>query len=149
YGRWFVGAETNTCHNCLDRHVLAGRGDDIALIYDSPMTGAKRRFTYAEALTEVKAITAVLLSLGIGKGDRVVLYMPMIPAAVFSMLACARIGAVHSVVFGGFAACELASRLDDSGAKLIIGASCGLEPGRVVAYKPLLDEAIAIATCKP
>lgn len=149
YGQWFVGAETNTCYNCLDRHVLAGRGADTAIIYDSPMTGTKRRFTYEEALSEVNAIAAVMRDLGIAKGDRVILYMPMVPEAVFSMLACARIGAIHSVVFGGFAAAELASRIDDSGAKLIISVSCGIEPGRVVAYKPLLDQAIGLAKVKP
>lgn len=149
YGRWFVGAETNTCHNCLDRHVLAGRGADTAIIYDSPMTGTRQRFTYEEVLSEVKAVAAVMLGLGITRGDRVILYMPMVPEAVFSMLACARIGAVHSVVFGGFAAAELASRIDDSGAKLIISASCGIEPGRVVDYKPLLDQAIGLAKVKP
>jgi propionyl-CoA synthetase len=149
YGRWFAGAETNTCYNCLDRHVLAGRDADTAIIFDSPMTGTKRRFSFGEALHEVKAIAAVLIGLGVGKGDRVILYMPMVPEAVFSMLACARIGAVHSVVFGGFAASELASRIDDSGAKLVIVASCGLEPGRTVAYKPLLDQAIISAKVKP
>ena len=149
YGRWFVGGETNTCYNCLDRHVAAGRGEQRAFIYDSVMSGAKKSFTYAEVLTEVKAIAAVLRDLGIGKGDRVVIYMPMVPEAVFSMLACARLGAVHSVVFGGFAAQELAARLNDSEAKLIISASCGLEPGRVVAYKPLLEKAIELAVAKP
>ncbi|MFK4770237.1 AMP-binding protein [Rhizobium sp. ZW T2_16] len=149
YGRWFVGAETNTCFNCLDRHVAAGRGEQAAFIYDSAMTGERKSFTYAEVLSEVKAIAAVLADLGIGKGDRVVIYMPMVPEAVFSMLACARLGAVHSVVFGGFAAQELAARLNDSQAKLIISASCGLEPGRVVAYKPLVDKAIELAAVKP
>lgn len=149
YGRWFVGGETNTCYNCLDRHVAAGRGAQRAFIYDSVMSGTKQSFSYAEVLSEVKAIAAVLRDLGIGKGDRVVIYMPMVPEAVFSMLACARLGAVHSVVFGGFAAQELAARLNDSEAKLIISASCGLEPGRVVAYKPLLDKAIELAGVKP
>lgn len=149
YGRWFVGGETNTCHNCLDRHVEAGRGEQRAFIYDSVMSGTKTSFTYSEVLSEVKAIAAVLRDLGIGKGDRVVIYMPMVPEAVFSMLACARLGAVHSVVFGGFAAQELAARLNDSEAKLVISASCGLEPGRVVAYKPLLDKAIELARVKP
>ncbi|WP_313199650.1 AMP-binding protein [Rhizobium sp.] len=149
YGRWFVGAETNTCFNCLDRHVAAGRGEQAAFIYDSAMTGTKKSFTYAEVLNEVKAIAAVLADLGIRKGDRVVIYMPMVPEAVFSMLACARLGAVHSVVFGGFAAQELAARLNDSQAKLVISASCGLEPGRVVAYKPLVDKAIELAAVKP
>ncbi len=149
YGRWFVGAETNTCFNCLDRHVAAGRGEQAAFIYDSAMIGTKKSFTYAEVLNEVKAIAAVLADLGIRKGDRVVIYMPMVPEAVFSMLACARLGAVHSVVFGGFAAQELAARLNDSQAKLVISASCGLEPGRVVAYKPLIDKAIELAAVKP
>ncbi|WP_416798578.1 propionyl-CoA synthetase [Ciceribacter azotifigens] len=149
YGRWFVGAETNTCHNCLDRHVAAGRGDQAAVIYDSPMTGEKRSFTYNEVLTEVTAIAAVLRNHGVTKGDRVIIYMPMIPEAVFSMLACARLGAIHSVVFGGFAAHELATRIDDSKAKVIISASCGLEPGRIVPYKPLLDHAIDMAQVKP
>lgn len=149
YGRWFVGGEANTCYNCLDRHVEAGRGDQNAFIYDSVMSGTKKSFTYSEVLSEVKAIAAVLGDLGIGKGDRVVIYMPMVPEAVFSMLACARLGAVHSVVFGGFAAQELAARLNDSQAKLVISASCGLEPGRVVAYKPLIDKAIELAAVKP
>jgi propionyl-CoA synthetase len=149
YGSWFADGETNTCYNCLDRHVLAGRGCETAVIYDSPMAGAKTSFTYGEVLAEVKAIAATVKALGISKGDRVILYMPMVPEAVFSMLACARIGAVHSVVFGGFAANELAARIDDSGAKLLITASCGLEPGRVVAYKPLVDHAIALAKSKP
>ncbi|MDI7863061.1 propionyl-CoA synthetase [Rhizobiaceae bacterium n13] len=149
YGRWFPGAETNTCHNCLDRHIDAGRGDERALIYDSPMTGAKKFYSYGEVLAEVTALASVMQSLGIGKGDRVIIYMPMIPEAVFSMLACARIGAVHSVVFGGFAAHELATRIDDSEARLVLTASCGLEPGRTVAYKPLLDHAIELATAKP
>ncbi|KKX26645.1 propionyl-CoA synthetase [Rhizobium sp. LC145] len=149
YGRWFTGGETNTCYNCLDRHVAAGRGERRAFIYDSAMTGKQKSFTYREVLTEVKAIAAVLRDLGIGKGDRVVIYMPMVPEAVFSMLACARLGAIHSVVFGGFAAQELAARLNDSEAKLVISASCGLEPGRVIAYKPLLDQAIELARVKP
>ena len=149
YGHWFPDAETNTCYNAVDRHVEGGRAEQTALIYDSPMTGAKQRFTYAALQTEVEAAAAALIRLGIGKGDRVIIYMPMIPEAVFSMLACARVGAVHSVVFGGFAAHELATRIDDCGAKLVISASCGLEPGRTVAYKPLLDHAIEIARHKP
>ncbi len=149
YGRWFAGAETNTCHNCLDRNIAAGRGTQNAIIYDSPMTGAKQSFTYDDVLVEVKAIAAVLKNHGIGKGDRVIIYMPMIPEAVFSMLACARIGAIHSVVFGGFAAHELATRIDDCNAKAVISASCGLEPGRIVPYKPLLDHAIDMAQVKP
>lgn len=149
YGRWFTGAETNTCHNCVDRHVLAGRGADTALIYDSPMTGLKRRYSFDDVLAEVKAIAAVLRNHGIGRGDRVIIYMPMVPEAVFSMLACARLGAVHSVVFGGFAAHELATRIDDCSAKAVISASCGLEPGRVVPYKPMLDHAVDMARIKP
>ncbi len=149
YGRWFTDAETNTCYNCLDRHVEGGRGDQLAFIHDSAMTGRVRRFTYRETLDEVTAIAAVFRKLGIGKGDRVVIYMPMVPEAVFAMLACARLGAVHSVVFGGFAAQELAARLNDSEAKLVVGASCGLEPGRIVPYKPLIDQAIAMARSKP
>ncbi|QLF68848.1 propionyl-CoA synthetase [Peteryoungia desertarenae] len=149
YGRWFVGGETNTCYNCVDRHVLAGRGSDTAVIYDSPMTGAKRSFSFDDVLAEVTAIAAVLRNHGVAKGDRVIIYMPMIPEAVFSMLACARLGAVHSVVFGGFAAHELATRIDDSGAKVVITASCGLEPGRIVPYKPLLDHAVDMAKVKP
>jgi propionyl-CoA synthetase len=149
YGRWFAGGETNTCHNCLDRHVEAGLGERRAFIYDSAMNGTKATFTYADVLTRVKAIAAVLRDLGIGKGDRVVIYMPMVPEAVFSMLACARLGAIHSVVFGGFAPQELAARLNDSEAKLVISASCGLEPGRIIAYKPLLDRAIELAAVKP
>jgi propionyl-CoA synthetase len=148
-GRWFVGATTNTCHNCLDRHVAGGRADQVALIHDSAITGTKRSITYRELLEEVKALSAVLIDHGIGKGDRVIIYMPMIPQAIVAMLACARLGAIHSVVFGGFAARELATRIDDCAAKLIITASCGLEPGRVVAYKPLLDAAIEIAANKP
>ncbi len=149
YGRWFVGAKCNTCYNCLDRHVEAGRGDQAAIIYDSPITGAKRTFTYNQLLDEVSTFAAGMESLGIGKGDRVIIYMPMVAQAAIAMLACARIGAVHSVVFGGFAPRELATRIDDARPKLIISASCGIEPGRVIAYKPLLDEAIEIAAHKP
>ena len=149
YGRWFPDATTNTCFNCLDRHVLAGRGAQPALIHDSAMTGEIKTFTYAEALAEVKAIAGVIRSLGVARGDRVIIYMPMVPEAVFAMLACARIGAIHSVVFGGFAAAELATRIDDSAAKLVITASCGLEPGKTVAYKPLVDEALRLAAHRP
>src|SRR5215831_3698042 len=149
YGRWFVGATCNTCYNAVDRHVLGGRGPQTALIYDSPVTASKRSLTYAQLLAEVRAFAAVLTDFGIGKGDRVILYMPMVPEAVIAMLACARIGAVHSVVFGGFAAKELATRIDDAKPKLVLSASCGIEPGRVVKYKPLLDEAIALSTAKP
>jgi propionyl-CoA synthetase len=149
YGRWFAGAECNTCFNAVDRHVAGGRAGQLALIYDSPITGTQKKFTYAELLAEVTALAAVLQDQGVEKGDRVIIYMPMVPEAVFAMLACARIGAVHSVVFGGFAARELATRLDDATPKLIVSASCGIEPGRVVAYKPLLDGAIELARHKP
>ncbi|HTN96155.1 MAG TPA: propionyl-CoA synthetase, partial [Nordella sp.] len=147
--RWFVGAECNTCWNAVDRHVAAGHGARAALIYDSPLAGTKTRFTYAELQDEVASLAALLQDLGIAKGDRVLIYMPMIPQAAFAMLACARIGAVHSVVFGGFAAAELATRINDAKPKLIMSASCGLEPGRVIAYKPLVDKAIELAAHKP
>jgi propionyl-CoA synthetase len=146
--RWFTGGECNTCWNALDRQVNVGRGDQTALIYDSPLTGSQRKFTYAELLDEVAALAATLESLGVAKGERVILYMPMIPEAAFAMLACARIGAVHSVVFGGFAPNELATRINDAKPKLILSASCGVEPGRVIAYKPLLDRAIELAAHK-
>ena len=149
YGRWFPDARGNTCHNCVDRHVEAGRGDQAAIIYDSPVTETKRTITYAELLDEVSALAAVLADMGVGAGDPVIIYMPMVPEAVFAMLACARLGAVHSVVFGGFAASELAARIDDCGAKVVLSASCGIEPSRVVEYKPLLDGAIAMAARKP
>ncbi|HET9535701.1 MAG TPA: propionyl-CoA synthetase [Mesorhizobium sp.] len=149
YGRWFTGAECNTCFNAIDRQVDGGRADQLALIHDSAITGKQRKFTYRELKTEVEALAAVLQDLGIAKGDRVIIYMPMVPEAAFAMLACARIGAVHSVVFGGFAAKELATRIEDAKPKLVISASCGIEPGRVIAYKPLLDEAIDMAKTKP
>jgi len=148
YGRWFTGAECNTCWNCVDRHVAAGRADQPALIYDSPITGAQKTFSFAELKREVVALASVLKNQGVRKGDRVIIYMPMVPEAAFAMLACARIGAIHSVVFGGFAARELATRIDDATPKLIISASCGVEPGRLVAYKPLLDGAIEMARHK-
>jgi propionyl-CoA synthetase len=148
YGRWFPDASCNTCFNALDRHVRDGRGEQPALIHDSPVTGTKTVFSYAQMLEEVATLAAVLQDLGVGKGDRVILYMPMIPEAAFAMLACARIGAVHSVVFGGFAAKELATRIDDARPRLILTASCGIEPSRVVEYKPLLDAAIALAAHK-
>jgi propionyl-CoA synthetase len=147
--RWFVGAECNTCYNCIDRHVEAGRGAQRAVIYDSPITGSKAIYTFAELQDEVATLAGVLEDMGVGKGDRVIVYMPMVPQAVFAMLACARIGAVHSVVFGGFAPKELATRIDDAKPKAILSASCGIEPGRVIAYKPLLDEAIERAASKP
>jgi propionyl-CoA synthetase len=149
YGRWFVGAACNTCFNAVDRHVARGRDAQNAIIYDSPVTGARRVITYAELLAEVRALAAILRDFGVDKGDRVILYMPMVPEAVIAMLACARIGAVHSVVFGGFAANELAVRIDDAAPKIILSASCGIEPGRIVRYKPLLDEALSLASAKP
>jgi propionyl-CoA synthetase len=149
YGGWYPDGVTNTCHNCLDRHVSVGRGDQAALIYDSPITGSKRTISYNDMLAEVEAFAGALCDKGVGKGDRVVIYMPMVPEAIVAMLACARLGAVHSVVFGGFAASELATRIEDSQAKLIVSASCGIEPGRIVAYKPLLDAAIEHSRHKP
>jgi propionyl-CoA synthetase len=149
YGRWFTDGICNTCWNAVDRHVKAGRGEQAAFIYDSPVTNTKRKITYNELLDEVKTFGAVLRDFGIEKGDRVIIYMPMVPEALIAMLACARIGAVHSVVFGGFAAKELATRIDDAKPKLVLSASCGVEPGRIVAYKPLLDEAIRLARFKP
>src|SRR5277367_6317952 len=149
YGRWFAGAVVNTCYNALDRHVAGGRADQLALIHDSPLTGNVTTFTYAQMLHEVQTLAAVMQDFGVAKGDRVILYMPMVPEAVVAMLACARIGAVHSVVFGGFAAKELATRIEDAKPKLIFSASCGLEPGRIVHYKPLLDEAIRLSRPKP
>ncbi len=149
YGRWFPGGVCNTCFNAVDRHVNAGRGDQAAIIYDSPLAGTKRVITYHRLLTETQVLAVMLRDLGVEQGDRVILYMPMVSEAVFAMLACARIGAVHSVVFGGFAARELATRIDDAKPKVILSASCGIEPGRIVAYKPLLDEAIALAQHKP
>ncbi|WP_037469074.1 AMP-binding protein [Sinorhizobium fredii] len=149
YGHWFPDGVTNSCYNCLDRRVEAGRGEQTAFIYDSPVTGRIEKISYAALLDDVKAMAAVYGKLGIGKGDRIIIYMPMIPQAAIAMLAAARIGAVHSVVFGGFAANELAVRIDDCQAKLVVSASCGLEPGRTIAYKPLLDQAIEIANNKP
>jgi propionyl-CoA synthetase len=149
YGRWFTGASCNTCYNAVDRHVARGRAEQAAIIYDSPVTGVKRAITYAQLLEEVRTLAAVLQDLGVAKGDRVILYMPMVPEAVFAMLACARIGAIHSVVFGGFAAKELATRIDDAAPKAILSASCGIEGARVIPYKPLLDEAIRLAKAKP
>ncbi len=149
YGRWFPDATCNACFNAVDRHVAAGRGEQTAIFYDSPVTAAKRRISYAELLDEVATLAAVLGDLGVGKGDRVIVYMPMIPEAIVAMLACARIGAIHSVVFGGFAAKELATRIDDAEPKLVLTASCGVEPGRLVEYKPLLDLAIGLSKTKP
>ncbi len=147
--RWFPGATLNTAYNALDRHVDAGRGEQAALIYDSPVAGAAATFTYAQLLDRVARAAGGLVALGVEKGDRVLIYMPMVPEAVIAMLACARIGAVHSVVFGGFAAEELAKRIDDARPELVLAASCGIEPNRVVAYKPLLDAAIAASHVPP
>ncbi|MBS7541477.1 propionyl-CoA synthetase [Ancylobacter lacus] len=149
YGRWFVGGICNVCHNAVDRHVNEGRGQQAAILYDSPVTGTRRRITYSELLGEVRTLAGTLRDLGVEKGDRVVIYMPMVPEAVFAMLACARIGAVHSVVFGGFAAAELAARIDDAQPKVVLSASCGIEPSRIVAYKPLLDHALELAHHTP
>src|SRR4249920_3607043 len=149
YGRWFVDGVCNTCWNAVDRHVMKGRGEQVAIIYDSPLAGQKRTLTYHRLQVETQVLAAILRNFGVGKGDRVLLYMPMVPEAVVAMLACARIGAVHSVVFGGFAANELATRIDDAKPKVILSASRGLEPGRIVKYKPLLDEAIRLAGHKP
>jgi propionyl-CoA synthetase len=146
---WYPDATCNTCWNAVDRHVAEGHGERQAMIYDSAMLGKVKSFTYAELLDKVATFAGVLQRHGVAKGDRVIIYMPMVPQAVVAMLACARLGAIHSVVFGGFAAKELATRIDDARPKLIVSASCGLEPGRVVAYKPLLDQAIELAASKP
>ena len=146
---WFSDSEVNTCYNAVDRHVLNGRGDQKAIIYDSPMTGTKYSITFSELLEKVSVLAGALTNNGISKGDRVIIYMPMIPEGIISMLACARIGAIHSVVFGGFAANELAVRIDDAKPKAILAASCGLEPNRIVEYKPLIDQAIEFASHKP
>jgi propionyl-CoA synthetase len=147
--RWFAGGRLNTCFNALDRHVERGRGAQTAVIYDSAVTQSQRKISYAELLDEVAVFAGALAANGIGKGDRVIVYMPMIPEAIIAVLACARLGAVHSVVFGGFAASELATRIDDATPKLIVSASCGIEPSRVIEYKPLLDQAIELASHKP
>lgn len=147
--RWFVGGQLNTCRNALDVHVESGRGEQAALIYDSAVTGRKKTFTFKTLRDEVALFAGVLADQGVRKGDRVIIYMPMVPEAVIAMLACARLGAVHSVVFGGFAANELAVRIDDATPRVMVSASCGIEPGRVVEYKPLLDEAIQLAQHKP
>ncbi|CAB4611744.1 unannotated protein [freshwater metagenome] len=147
--RWFPDGALNTCFNAVDRHVLAGHGERNAIIYDSPVTDSKRTVSYTELLDQVSRFAGVLSNLGIGKGDRVVIYMPMIPEAVVAMLATARLGAVHSVVFGGFAPAELAARIDDAAPKVIVAASCGVEPSRTIAYLPLVDEAISLSQHKP
>ncbi|WP_136443898.1 propionyl-CoA synthetase [Pacificoceanicola onchidii] len=149
YGRWFAGATCNTCWNAVDRHVEAGHGERTAVIYDSPVTHTEARYSFADLQSEVGALAQVMRDHGVGKGDRVIIYMPMVPQAIFAMLASARLGAVHSVVFGGFAAHELATRIEDAAPKMIISASCGIEPGRVVHYKPLLDAAIEESSAKP
>ncbi len=147
--RWFADGELNTCHNALDRHVDGGRADQVALVYDSPVTGTQRRYTYRELCEEAARFAGVLTGLGVTAGDRVVIYLPMVPEAVIAMLGCARIGAVHSVVFGGFAPAELAVRIDDARPAVVVSASCGIEPGRIVAYKPMLDRALDLAGHRP
>jgi propionyl-CoA synthetase len=144
-GGWFPGGTLNTCHNAIDRHVAAGRGDTLAVIYDSPVSATLRRFTYRELGVEVGRVAAMLSAIGVGRGDRVIIYMPMIPETVFAMLACARLGAIHSVVFGGFAPLELAKRIDDAAPKVLLAASCGIEGARTIAYKPMVDEALRLA----
>ena len=146
---WFSEARVNTCYNAVDRHVENGRGDQVAIIHDSPITNSQSKITYAELQTRVASLAGALAAKGVGKGDRIIIYMPMVAEALEAMLACASLGAVHSVVFGGFAANELAVRINDCTPKAIIAASCGLEPNRVVEYKPLLDGAIELADHKP
>src|SRR5712672_2382430 len=147
--RWFPDGELNTCANALDRHVEGGRAEQLALIYDSPVTGSRRTYTYRELLDETARFAGVLRELGVGKGDRVVIYMPMVPEAVIAMLACARLGAVHSVVFGGFASHELAARIDHAQPRVVVSASCGIEVNRVLEYKPMVDKAISLSKHKP
>ncbi len=147
--RWFAGGMLNTCYNAVDRHVAAGRGDQAAIIYDSPVTGTQRTISYAELLDQVSRCAGALANLGVVKGDRVIIYMPMVPEAAIAMLACARLGAVHSVVFGGFSARELSTRIEDAKPKVMVAGSCGIEPNRVVHYKPLLDQAIEMSNHKP
>jgi propionyl-CoA synthetase len=149
FSRWFPDARLNTCHNAVDRHVAGGRADQPALVYDSPVTGTKRTFSYGELLDRVSTLAGALAGLGVAAGDTVVIYMPMVPEAVFAMLACARLGAVHSVVFGGFAPHELAVRIDDVRPKVVLTASCGIEGARVIPYKPLLDDALELAAHAP
>ncbi|HET9018910.1 MAG TPA: AMP-binding protein [Acetobacteraceae bacterium] len=149
FGQWFPGARLNVCANALDRHIEAGRGEQTALIWDSPMAGRVERFTYRQLRDRTARVAGALAALGVRAGDRVVIYMPMVPEAAIAMLACTRLGAVHSVVFGGFAAAELAKRIEDAQPRAIVSASCGLEPGRVVAYKPMLDQAIELSAHKP
>jgi propionyl-CoA synthetase len=147
--RWFAGGEMNTCYNCLDRHVEGGRADQVALIYDSPVTDTIRKFTYKELLDQVSRFAGALKGLGVGKGDTVIIYMPMVPQAAVAMLACARLGAIHSVVFGGFAAHELAIRIDDAKPKVMVSASCGIEVKKIIEYKSMLNKAIELAEHKP
>ena len=147
--RWFQGGRLNTCHNALDRHVAAGHGNRVALIYDSPVTNQVKHFTYTELTREVALLAGALRDLGAEKGDRAIIYMPMVPEAAMAMLACARLGIIHSVVFGGFAAAELATRIDDTKPKLVLSASCGVEGQKIIPYKPLLDQAIEMARSKP
>ena len=147
--RWFTGGQMNTCYNAVDLHVETGRGDQVAIIYDSPVTGSLQKITYRELQDQVSRFAGTLKAQGVDKGDRVVIYMPMIPQAVIAMLACARIGAIHSVVFGGFAPNELAKRINDATPKVIVSASCGIEGAKVIPYKPLLDKAIESSTHKP
>ena len=149
FPRWFAGAKLNTCFNALDRHVAAGRAEQTALIYDSPVTETVHEISYREMLDQTARFAGGLRALGVEKGDRVVIYMPAVPEAVIAMLACARLGAIHSVVFGGFAADELAKRIDDAQAKLVVSASCGIEGKKIIPYKPLLDEAIVLSKQKP
>ena len=147
--RWFAGGRLNTCYNALDRHVERGRVDQLALIYDSPVTSTVRTFSYGELRDEVARFAGALVARGVGRGDRVVISMPMLPEAAIAMLGCARIGAIHSVVFGGFAANELAGRIEDARPRVVVSASCGIEPGRLISYKPLLDAAIELVDAKP
>src|SRR5215813_11603725 len=147
--RWFSGGLVNTCYNLLDVHVENGRAEQVALIYDSPVTGVIKSYAYRTLLNEVAMFAGALRQQGVEKGDRVIVYMPMVPEALIAMLACARIGAIHSVVFGGFAPHELATRIDHAEPKLIVSASCGIEVGRTIPYKPLLDKAIELAHFKP
>ena len=146
---WFTGGSLNTCYNCIDRHIKRGKGDKVAIIFDSPITNYKNKITYNELYLKVSSLAASLENQGVTKGDRVILYMPMIPEVIISMLACARIGVIHSVVFGGFASKELASRIEDVTPKVIVSASCGLEPNKIIDYKKILDESIAISAHKP
>jgi len=148
FNRWFFGAECNTCYNAVDRHVEAGRGDQNAIIYDSPITGKQRKITYSDLLDKVARFAGALRGLGVEKGDRVIIYMPMVPQTAVAMLACARLGAIHSVVFGGFAPNELATRITDAEPKVIVAASCGIEPGRIIDYMPMVDEALSISPHK-